>query len=154
MTEHLEQPTPLEAAAALTSIAEMQQVALNCGLPSRWFAVSLSCWVGAMTVAKAYNGPAVDAAIAALLAGGLLAIALWRRRLVARLRAVYSLIGTVGAVAMFTGVLVILAVGDRAFEVHAVSWAPFATGGAVAAVLFVAFELERRSGAKRAARDA
>jgi len=154
MTEQLERPTPLEAAAALASIADMKQVALNSGLPSRWFAVSISCWVGAMTVAKAYNGPAVDTGIAALLVGGLLGIGLWRRRLIARLRAVYSLIGTLGAVALFTGVLVILVVGDRAFEVHAVSWAPFATGGAVAAVLLMAFELERRSGANRAARDA
>jgi hypothetical protein len=65
---------------------------------------------------------------------------------------VHGAVGTVAAVAMVVAVLAILIVGDRAFEVYDVSWAPIATGGVVAAVLFVAFEVERRAtGAKLAA---
>lgn len=145
MTEHLERPTPQEAAAALDSIGDMTRVALKRGLRSRWFAVSMSLWVGATTVAKAYNGPAADAVIAALVVGGFLGLALWRRRIVARVRAVHGAVGTVAAVATIVAVLAILIVGDRAFEVYDVSWAPIATGVVVAAVLFMAFEVERRS---------
>jgi hypothetical protein len=155
MTDHWERPTPQEAATALDSIARMKRVALNHGLRPRWFAGLFSLWVGAMTIAKAYDGPAVDGGIAALLVGGVLGLALWRRRIVARVRAVHSAVGNVAAVAMIVGVLVILVVGDRAFESHDVWWAPMATGGAVAAMLFVAFELARRkTQAKVAAGDA
>ena len=115
----------------------------------------MSLWVGATTVAKAYNGPLADFAIAALVGGGLLGLALWRRRIVARVRAVHSAVGTVAAVAMIVVVLAILIVGDRAFEAYGALWAPIVTGGAVAAVLFMAFEVERRAtGAKLAARSA
>ena len=145
MTNPLERPTPQEATAALDSIENMTEVALERGLRPRWFAVSMSLWVGATTVAKAYDGPAADIVIAALFVAGLLGLALWHRRIVARVRAVHGVVGTVAAVAMIVGVLVILMVGDRAFEVYGVSWAPFATGGVVAAVLFVAFEVARRA---------
>ena len=145
MTEHVERPTPQEAAAALDSIGDMTRVALDRGLRSRWLAGSLSLWVGATTVAKAYNGPVADAAIATLVVGGILGIALWRRRIVARVRAVHGAVGTVAAVAMIVAVLAILVVGDLAFEAYAVSWAPIVTGGVVAAVLFMAFEVERRA---------
>ncbi len=155
MIEHLERPTPQEAAAALDSIGDMTRAALKRGLRSRWFAVSMSLWVGATTVAKAYNGPVADAAIAALVVGGFLGMALWRRRIVARVRAVHGAVGTVAVVAMIVVVLAILIVGDRAFQVYGASWAPVVTGGVVAAVLFMAFEVERRAtGAKLAARSA
>lgn len=155
MTDHLERPSPQEAAAALDSIGEMTRVALKRGLHSRGFAGVLSLWVGAMTWVKAYDGPAADATIVALLCACGLGMALWRRTIVARVRAVHGVIGTVAAIATMVGVLVILALGDRAFEVYDLSWAPFATGGVVAAVLFVAFEVERRATrAKFAAGDA
>ncbi len=145
MTEQVERPTPQEAAAALDSIGDMTRVALARGLRSRWLAVSMSLWVGATTVAKAYNGPVADVAIATLVVGGVLGLALWRRRIVARVRAVHGAVGTVVTVAMLVAVLATLMVGDRAFEAYDVSWAPIATGAVVAAVLFMAFEAERRS---------
>jgi hypothetical protein len=151
MTQQLERPTPREASAALDSIGDMTRAAVKRGLRPRWFAASLSLWVGATTVAKAYNGPIADAATAALVVGGFLGLALWRSRIVARVRAVYGAVGTVAAVAMIIAVLAILLVGDRAFEVYDVSWAPLATGGVVAAVLFLAFEVERRATSARLA---
>ncbi|MGQ0648256.1 MAG: hypothetical protein ACT4P7_11870 [Gemmatimonadaceae bacterium] len=154
MTDDREQLTPQEAAAALDSIGELTRAALKRGLHSRWFAVLLSSWVGAMTCAKAYDDPVADGIIAALLVAGVLGFALRSRRIVARVRAVHGVIGAVAALALTVSVLVILALGDRAFEVYDLPWAPFATGG-VAAVLFMAFEVERRATrAKFAAGDA
>lgn len=155
MTDQLDGPTPQEAARALDSIGNMTLVALERGLHSRWFALSMSLWVGATTVAKAYDGPAANVGIAALLLGGWLGLAMWRRRIVARVRAVHGVVGTVAVVAMLVVLLTVLMLGDRAFEAYGVSWAPFATGGAVAAILFTAFEVERRSSrAKLMARSA
>ena len=68
-----------------------------------------------------------------------------RRRIVARVRAVHGVVGTLAAVSTIIGMLVIISLGDRAFEVYELAWAPLATGGAVAAVLFIAFEVERRA---------
>jgi hypothetical protein len=145
MADRMERPTPQEAAAALDSIGDMTRVALKRSSHSRWFAVSMSLWVGAMTVAKYYNGPAADGGTAVLLVGGILALALWRRRIVARVRAVHGVVGAFTAGTMIVGVLVILVLGDRAFEVYGPSWAPVATGGVAAAVLFIAFEVLRRA---------
>ena len=115
---------------------------------SRWFAASVSLWAGAIAVATAYDGPAASGGIAALLAGGVLWVALWRRRIVARVR---NVDGAVTAAAASVGVLVIGLLGARAFEVYGLSWLPFATGGVVAAALFVALEVLRRATRARAA---
>lgn len=145
MTDGLERPTPHEAAAALASITEMTQVALKRGFHSRWFAAAVSVWVGAVAVATAYDGPAASGAIAALVVGGTLGLALWRRRSVARVRDVHGAVGTVTAVAVIGGVLAIGLLGARAFEVSELSWAPFASGGVVATVQFMALEIFRRT---------
>lgn len=155
MRDHMERPTPPEAAAALASIGYMTRVALSCGLHTRWFAASAALWVGAMAVATAYDGPAATRAIAALVVGGLLGLALWRRRIVARVRNVHGVAGTVLAGAVIVGVLAIGLLGARAFEVYDLSWAPFASGGAAAAVVFMVLEILRRTTqARLAAGDA
>jgi hypothetical protein len=151
MTDLVERPTPQEAAAALDSIEHLTQVALRRGLHSRWFAASVSLWAGAIAVATAYDGPAASGGIAALTAGGVLGVALWRRRIVARVRDLDGAVGAVTAVAASVGVLVIGLLGARAFEVYGLSWLPFATGGVVAAALFVALEVLRRATRARAA---
>lgn len=145
MPDSLDHSTPHEAATALEMIATMRRVAVDRSLPTRWFAGALALWVGALTVAKFYDGPAVDAGTVALLIGGVLGTALWRRRLLARLQAVHRGLGTAGALTLTAGVLGILVIGDRAFEVARITWAPWATGGAVAVALFLAFELDRRA---------
>jgi len=145
MTNRVERPTPHEAAAALDSIEHMTGVALRRGLHSRWFAASVSLWGGATAVATAYDGPAASLMISALLAGGSLGLALWRRRIVARVRNVHGMVGAVSAAAVAAGVLVIGLAGARAFEVYGLPWAPFASGGMVASVLFMALEVLRRA---------
>ena len=155
MTDPVEHPAPREAAAALDSIEQMIRVALRRGLHSRAFAASASMWVGAMAVATAYDGSAATRAIAVLLIGGFLGLALWRRRIVARVRNVHGPVGPVVAAAAMVGVLAIGLLGARAFEVYGLSWAPFASGVVVAAVLCMLLEASRRATqAKVAARDA
>lgn len=145
MTDGMERPTPHEAAAALDSITQMTQLALRRGIYSRWFAAAVSVWVGAVAAATAYDGPAATGSIAALVVGGTLGLALWRHRSVARVRDVHGAVGTVTAVAAIGALLAIGLLGARAFEVSELSWAPLASGGVVATVLFIALEIFRRT---------
>jgi hypothetical protein len=155
MTDPVERPAPHEAAAALDSIELMTRVALRRGLHSRGFAASVSMWGGAIAVATTYDGPVATRAIAVLLIGGLLGLGLWRRRLVARVRDVHGPVGTVAAAAAMLGMLAIGLLGARAFEIYGLTWAPFASGGVVAATLFMLLEVLRRAAlAKLAARGA
>ena len=155
MTDGTERPTPHEAAAALESITQMTQVALQRGLHSRWFAAAVSLWVGAVATATAYDGPAATGAIAALVVGGTLGLARWRRRSVARVRDVHGTVGAVTAVAVIGGVLALGLLGARAFEIAELAWVPIASGGVVATALFTALEVFRRTThAKLTVRDA
>lgn len=139
-----DEPTPPEAVAALASIGDMTRVGLARGLHSRRFAVAASLWVGAMAVATAYDGPAASRAIGALLIGGIIGLALWRRRIIARVRSVHGTAGTVVACTVIVGVLAIGLLGARAFEVHHLSWVPLGSGAAVGAVVFLMLEFSRR----------
>jgi len=145
MTDRVERPTPHEATAALDSIDYMARVALKRGLHSRRFAAGVSLWVGAMAVATAYDGPVATRAIVALLVGGFLGVALWRRQIVARVRDVHGVVGSVVAAAVVVGVLVIGLLGARAFEVYDLSWVPFASGGVVTTVVYMALHVLRRA---------
>lgn len=145
MADRMERPTPREAAAALDSITGMRQVALGRGLHSRRFAVAGALWVGALAVATAHDGPAASGAIAVLAVSGTLGLSRWRRRSVARVRNVHGAAGIVTAVVVMGVVLAIGILGARAFEASGRPWAPFASGGAVAVVLFLALELLRRT---------
>lgn len=76
-------------------------------------------------------------------------------RSLARVRNVHGPAWTVAAAVVIVGVLAIGWFGARSFEVFGLAWAPFASGGAVSAVVFVALEVLRRATqAKLAAGDA
>jgi hypothetical protein len=112
-------------------------------------------WVGAVAVATAYDGPTATRAVAALLVVGLFGLALWRRRIDARVRNVHGPGWTVAAAVVIVGLLAIGLFGARSLEAFGLAWAPFASGGAVSAVVFVALEVLRRATqAKLAAGDA
>jgi hypothetical protein len=145
MADHVERPTPSQAAAALDSIEHMALAATRRGLRSRWFAMVASLWGGAIAVATAYDGPLATRAIAALVLGGFLGLALLRRRILVRVRSVEGAVGAAFATALIVGVLVVGLLGARAFETYGLSWVPFASGGVVAALLFIMLEILRRT---------
>jgi hypothetical protein len=151
MTDRAQHPSPDEAAAALASIERLSHVALTRGLHSRWFALAASLWVGAMAVATAYDGGAASGAIGALIAGGAVAIGVWRRRVVATVRSLHGVAGAITVLAVAGALLLIGLFGARAFEAYRLPWLPIASGGVVAAFVFVALEVLRRVTHARAA---
>ncbi|MDY7088388.1 MAG: hypothetical protein SYR96_25190 [Actinomycetota bacterium] len=139
-------PTPDEASRALTSIEQMHRFGLNKGLHTRRAAATWSLWAAAVAAATVYDGPLATWSVAILLLTGFLALGLWRRNLVARVRAVHS---TAEVLTIVVAVpLAMLGFGLFAAWAFGASWQwwiPPVSGAVAGLALFAVLELLRRS---------